>query len=39
MKRWNFQKHQYFLLFKVEDDAAIVTNVYHFRENYLAKLE
>ena len=38
LKRKNFDRHEYFMLFKVDDGEARVTNVFHFRENYIAKL-
>ncbi len=39
LKRKNFDRHEYFVLFKVDGDKAKVTNVFHFRENYIAKLK
>ena len=39
LKRKNFDRHEYFVLFKVDGDKAKVTNVFHFRENFIAKLK
>ena len=39
LKRVNFRSHNYFLLFREDSDTVVITNVYHFRENYIAKLE
>ena len=39
LKRKNFDQHEYFVLFKVDGDKAKVTNVFHFRENFIAKLK
>lgn len=38
LKRINFQKHDYFLLFKINNDLAIITNMFHASENYEYKL-
>ena len=39
LKRRNFDRHEYFVLFRVVGDEAQVTNVFHFRENFIAKLK
>ena len=39
LKRLNFKKHNYFMLYKVDDDRAIITNVFHASENYEEKLK
>ena len=39
LKRRNFDRHGYFVLFRVVGDAAQVTNVFHFQENFIAKLK
>lgn len=39
LKRKNFDQHEYFVLFRVVGDEAQVTNVFHFRENFIAKLK
>lgn len=39
LKRRNFDGHEYFMLFKVDGDQVKVTNVFHFRENFIAKLK
>ena len=39
LKRKNFDRHEYFVLFKVDGNKAKVTNVFHFRENFIAKLK
>ena len=39
LKRKNFDQHEFFMLFKVDGDKAKVTNVFHFRENFIAKLK
>ncbi|MBR3504017.1 MAG: hypothetical protein IKO07_07205 [Clostridia bacterium] len=39
LKRMNFERHEYFMLYKVDDDEAKITNVFHFRENFIAKLK
>ena len=38
LKRINFNAHDYFLLFRVMDDTVIVTNMFHFKEDYENKL-
>ena len=38
LKRINFQKHRYFMLFKVEDNKVIITNIFHELEDYENKL-
>ena len=39
LKRRNFDRHEYFVLFRVVGDEAQVTNVVHFRENFIAQLK
>ena len=39
LKRKNFDRHEYFVLFRVIGDEVQVTNVFHFRENFIAKLK
>mgnify|MGYP002870099113 CR=1 FL=1 len=38
LKRINFQKHNYFMLYKVEGEMAIITNIFHGLEDYEGKL-
>ena len=38
LKRINFQKHNYFMLYKVEGETAIITNIFHGLEDYEGKL-
>lgn len=38
LRRKNFNRHDYFVLFKIVDDTVQVTNVFHFKENYIVKL-
>lgn len=38
LKRINFQRHNYFCLYKIEDDKAIITNIFHGREDFENKL-
>ncbi len=39
LKRINFIAHDYFLLFRIrDDDTVIVTNMFHFKEDYENKL-
>ena len=37
-KRINYLHHDYFILFRVVDDMAIVDNIFHFREDYENKM-
>ena len=37
-KRINYLHHDYFMLFRVVDDMAIVDNIFHFREDYENKM-
>lgn len=37
-KRINYFSHDYFMLFRVIDDQAIVDNIFHFLEDYENKL-
>ena len=38
LKRINFRSHHYFLLFYVEDNYAVVTNVFNDSQDYERKL-
>ena len=38
LKRINFRAHDYFLLFRIMDDTVIVTNMFHFKEDFENKL-
>ena len=38
LKRCNFRKHNYFLLFRINDSTVFVTNIFHFLEDYESKL-
>ncbi len=37
-KRINYLHHDYFMLFRVVEDMAIVDNIFHFREDYENKM-
>ena len=37
-KRINYLHHDYFMLFRVVGDMAIVDNIFHFREDYENKM-
>lgn len=39
LKRINFRRHDYFLLFRIDGEVATVTNVFHFLEDYENKLK
>ena len=39
LKKINFQRHNYFLLFRIVGDRVYVTNVFHFLEDYENKLK
>ncbi len=39
IKRINFLKHDYFLLFRIEGGVVFVTNVFHFLEDFENKLQ
>lgn len=39
LKRINFLKHDYFLLYKIEGNTAYVTNMFHTLEDYEKKLK
>ena len=34
LKRINFRRHNYFLLFKLDIDTVFVTNMFHFSEDF-----
>ncbi|MBQ6481363.1 MAG: hypothetical protein IJI45_09620 [Anaerolineaceae bacterium] len=38
LKRLNFGKHDYFLLFRIEGSKVIVTNIFHAAEDFESKL-
>ena len=38
LKRINFLRHDYFLLYRIDGDIASVTNMFHSREDYENKL-
>lgn len=38
LKRINFRSHQYFMLFRIQDDRAEITNIFHDSEDYENKL-
>ena len=38
LKRLNFEAHDYFLLFRIEDETVYVVSVYHFLEDFEKKL-
>lgn len=38
LKRLNFGNHDYFLLFRIDGDKAIVTNIFHASEDFELKL-
>lgn len=38
LKRLNFGKHDYFLLFRIDGSKAIVTNIFHGTEDFESKL-
>ena len=38
LKRMNFSKHDYFMLFTIEGDKVIITNIFHAREDFENKL-
>ena len=39
LKRINFKRHNYFMLFKIDDDKAVVVEIFHGLEDYENKLE
>lgn len=34
LRRINFKKHNYFMLYYIEDNTAVVTNIFHGMEDY-----
>ncbi len=38
-RRINFEKHSYFMLYRVEEDVAIVDNIFHGLQDYENKLK
>ena len=39
LKRINFKRHNYFILFRIDDDKAVVVEIFHGLEDYENKLE
>ena len=39
LKRINFKRHNYFMLFRIDDDKAVVVEIFHGLEDYENKLE
>ena len=39
LKRLNFLNHDYFILYKLKDDKAIITNIFHALEDHENKLK
>ena len=39
LKRINFRRHDYFLLFRIDGEVVTVTNVFHFLEDFENKLK
>lgn len=39
LKRINFKKHDYFLLYRIEGDNVFITNMFHNLEDYENKLK
>ena len=38
LKRKNLEKHNYFMLFRIEGDTVVITNIFHSREDFENKL-
>ena len=38
LKRINFRRHDYFMLFRIDGDVATITNIFHSYEDYENKL-
>ena len=38
LRRINFRRHNYFILYFIEDDTAVVTNVFHSSEDFENKM-
>ncbi len=38
LKRMNFMKHDYFMLFAIDGDTVVITNIFHAGEDYENKL-
>ena len=38
LRRINFRRHDYFMLYKVDGNVAIVTNIFHSSQDYENKL-
>ena len=39
LKRINFKRHNYFMLFRIDDDKAVVVEIFHGLEDYENKLD
>ena len=39
LKRINFRRHNYFMLFRIDGDKAVVVEIFHGLEDYEKKLE
>ena len=39
LRRINFKEHRYFLLYYLDDDQAVVTNMFHELEDYEGKIK
>lgn len=39
LKRINFRRHNYFMLFRIDGDKAVVVEIFHGLEDYENKLE
>ena len=39
LRRINFKRHNYFMLFRKEDDKAVVVEIFHGLEDYENKLD
>lgn len=37
-RRINFKKHNYFMLFRLENDVVYVDHIYHFLQDYENKI-
>lgn len=38
LKRINFQRHDYFMLYRINGDVVEITNMFHTREDYEKKI-
>ena len=39
LKRVNFQRHNYLVLLRIDDDSIYITNIFHFLEDFENKLK